>query len=176
MTLIVRCESPASVAATVRQELRSLDPDVAAFRIGTYEEFLGDSLLIRRAAMLLVCGFGVTSLFLAGVGIYGLLSYAVSLRMKEFGVRSALGALPRHLISLVVGSTIRLLLFGAIWGAILSAMAARITAALLTELPRLNSATFAASLVLLALVVLCACALPARMAAKADPASTLRGD
>jgi ABC-type antimicrobial peptide transport system permease subunit len=173
---LLTCRSFCDVRASVRRELRSLDADVAVFRIGNYVDFLADSLFIRKMATVLIASFGAISLFLAGAGLYGLLSYTVLLRIREFGVRAALGALPRDLVALVVQSCIKLLLLGATLGLISSALAARIVASTITGTVRPDWATIVSCLAMLTAVVLVACALPARTAALANPTATLRGE
>jgi predicted permease len=176
MSLVLWCKTPVGIVPSVRRELRSLDSDVAAFRIGNYVEFLADSLLIRKMATVLIASFGAVALFLAGVGLYGLLSYTVSLRIREFGVRAALGALPRDLVALVVQSCMKLLIIGATIGLISSALAARIVATTLAGTVRLDWATIVSCLAMLTAVGFVACTLPARTAGLANPAATLRGE
>ena len=176
MTLVVDCESPRAVVPSIRSELAAVDRDVAAFSIAPYEEFLSNSLLIRKVAMILIVTFGGTALFLAGVGLYGLLAYAVSIRMREFGVRAALGALPADLVILVLRSGVRLVTIGGTIGLLASVAAAKVAASVIAGTIPPDVLTIAGSSAMLAAVAITACVLPARAAGHADPASTLRSE
>lgn len=176
MSLVVHASKPMALVPSIRRELSAVDPDIAAFRIGTYAEFLADALLIRRIAMILIAAFGATALFLAGVGLYGLLSFVVSLRNREFGVRAAVGALPRDLVHLVLGSGLRLLIAGAGIGLACSVLAMRVAASVISGTAEPDAATLAVSVAILFTVAFVAIVLPARAAGQVDPASTLRAE
>lgn len=176
MSLIVSSKRPLALVASIREQLRELDPEVAAFHIEEYDELLSDSLLIRRIAMSLIAGFGGMSLFLGGVGLYGLISYAVSRRMREFGVRVALGARPRDLVRLVLGSGLRLVLVGALIGLVGAAIARRVVLSLLPGVAGGNGLTIASATALLVAIGVLASVMPASRALHADPVETLRGD
>ena len=174
MSLVVDCESPSAIVPSIRGELRTIDRDVAAFKISTYEDLLSDSLLIRKLAMGLISTFGGMALFLAAVGLYGLLSYGVSVRMREFGVRAALGALPADLVKLVLRSGLKLVLLGGLVGIVSSAVAGRFAASVIAGTIPPDVLTITTSFAILAGVAVLASLIPALAAGRANPASTLR--
>ncbi|HTZ90276.1 MAG TPA: ABC transporter permease [Alloacidobacterium sp.] len=176
MSLVVRSQEPLALVPSIREQVRALDPEIAVFRIGKYEEELADSLLIRRIAMTLIAVFGGMSLFLAAVGLYGLVSYVVSRRMREFGIRAALGARPRDLLQLVLGSGLKLVALGVLIGLVGTVVAARLVTSILTGTGGANIVTLASSTALLASIGVLASVIPASRAARADPIETLRDE
>ena len=108
--------------------MAALDPEIAVFKLGTYTGYVADEMLMRRVAMMLITAFAGMELFLAAVGLYGLIAYVVSRRMSEFGGRAALGAQPRDLVRLVVGSGLRLVGIGTVVGVVCSALAVKLVA------------------------------------------------
>lgn len=176
MSLVVHSRKPLALAKSIRRDIAEMDSDVAAFKIGSYTDFLADALLIRRIAMILIATFGATALFLAAVGVYGLLSYVVSLRMREFGLRAALGARPTELVSLVLASAVRLISVGAVAGVAGSFIATRLAGSTIVGSVSPDRLTIGASTAILLFVALIASFIPARMAAQADPSVTLRAE
>lgn len=176
MSLVVRSEQPMKLVPAIRAQLHALDPEIAAFRIGKYEQFLSDSLLIRRIVTGLIVVFGSMALFLAAIGLYGLVSYVVSQRMQEFGVRAALGARPQDLLCLVLGSGLRMVAFGSLIGLAAGAVAERILASMLTGTRGTDVPMMAVAVTLLATIGVVATVIPASRAAHVDPIETLRGE
>jgi putative ABC transport system permease protein len=176
MTLIVHTPRPLALVPSIRGEVNALDKELAVFRVGAYEEFLSESILVRRLSMLLVVLFGAMALFLAAVGLYGLVAYVVSRRVREFGVRAALGASPADLLRLVVGSGLRLIAVGIAIGVAASLVAARAISSVLFGVRPADAFTIVAMVVILAAAGLVASVVPARHAARVDPVEALRGE
>jgi ABC-type antimicrobial peptide transport system permease subunit len=137
-------------------------------------DILGRSLESRRFSARLVGGFGLLALLLSSIGIYGLLSYMVSQRAREIGIRIALGAQRRDIFSLVVGRGAALALTGVFCGLVLAAAAAPALRALLFGVPPLDPGVLVAVALILFAVALLASFLPARRAAGGDPMLALR--
>jgi len=175
MTLVVRTAStPAGFTAAVRNEVRALDKDQAVFSIATLEELLGASIALRRFSMLLLLSFAAIALALAAVGVYGVISYAVTQRTQEIGIRMALGAQAGDVLRLVVGQGLRLVLSGVVIGLAAAFGLTRLLGSLLFEVSATDPLTFALIALLLVAVALLACWIPARRAMKVDPMIALR--
>jgi putative ABC transport system permease protein len=181
MTLMVHAEAaPASLTPAVRRTIRELDPRMPVNDVQTLDQYFSVGLFPFRLLGVVIGGCGLLALFLATVGLYGVLSYSVAQRRREVGVRLALGALHGDILKLVVGQGMGLVGYGLAAGALLSFALTRV----LTSLPlntellfgvsATDSLTFAGVTMLLALVALVACYLPARRAAKVDPMVALR--
>ena len=174
-TLIARTEgSPAAVAAHLQRRLVEIDPHVPVFDVKTMDEHLRFTLLPARLAASVLGLFGLVALLLAGLGLYGVMSYLVSQRSREMGIRIALGARPEDVVRLVVGQGMRLTLFGVIGGILAALGVTRLVAGLLYGISPTDPWTFAAVTAVLAAVALLACLLPARRAAAVDPTVALR--
>jgi putative ABC transport system permease protein len=174
-TLVFRTKlPPQSVAASVLRTLRQLNPKQAAVPIEPIQQIVDHAISPRRFFMLLVTCFGAFGLILASLGIYGVISYSVTRRTHEVGIRLALGAQKSDVLRMVVGQGFRLAVIGVVIG-IGSALAlTRFLASLLYGVKPTDPLTFiAVSLVLIA-VALLACYIPARRAAKVDPMVALR--
>jgi len=166
--------APSSTISHVQDVVKSLDPNVPAFGAHTLAQQKNDSLALQRMAATLLTGFGVLALLLAGIGIYGVLAYAVSRRTREIGVRMALGAQIADVLRLVLGQGLVLTGVGLGLGLVGAVAATRLLTAFLYEVKPLDPMTFVAVSVLLALVALAACWLPARRAACVNPMVALR--
>ncbi|HKC87305.1 MAG TPA: FtsX-like permease family protein, partial [Blastocatellia bacterium] len=140
----------------------------------TMVEVMGASVEARRFNMLLLGVFAAVAMLLAAVGIYGVMSYAVTQRTREIGVRVALGARPRDVIRMVVGRGMLLTSIGAAAGVALSLGLTRLMSGMLFGVGAKDPLTFACVSVLLAGVALLACYIPARRAARVDPMVSLR--
>jgi ABC-type antimicrobial peptide transport system permease subunit len=140
----------------------------------TMTEVLEESLAHRRFQMLLISAFGVTALLLAGLGIYGVVSYTVSRRRSEIGLRLALGARPLHIYAIVFRQVLRPVALGLAAGLAGALATGRVLAALLYEVSPRDPLTMTAVVGLLIAVTFAACLLPARRAICQDPLAALR--
>ncbi|HKE05412.1 MAG TPA: ABC transporter permease [Blastocatellia bacterium] len=175
MNLVVRTTTdPASLTGAVRGAISGLDKDLPVFRVKTMEQFVMDSMATRRFAMTLVGIFASVALALAGVGLYGVLSYSITQRSHEIGIRMALGAQVRDVLRLVVGQGMLLALSGVVLGSAAAFLLTRLMANLLFNVTPSDPLTFATIAFLLTLVALLACFVPARRATKVDPIEALR--
>jgi putative ABC transport system permease protein len=177
INLLVRTEvEPSSLAPAVRGHVAALNKDQAVFNVRTMEQFVAQSVAPRRFSMLLLAAFAAVALVLAGVGIYGMMSYAVTQRTREIGVRMALGAQVSDVLRLVIGQGMKLVLVGVVLGLLASVALTRTIKSLLFSVSTNDPTTYAAIAVLLALVALLACFVPARRATRVDPSIALRGE
>ncbi len=175
MTLYVRASvPPASLAAGIRREIQALEPNLPVPNIQTMPETIGNSLYTARMGAWLLGVFGGLALLLAAVGIYGVLSFSISRRTREMGIRMALGAERSGVFMLVVRDGMWLVGIGMVLGMASGIAAARSVATLLYGIPASDPVTFAAPLVILLAVALIACALPAGRAVRVNPISALR--
>jgi len=160
--------------AALRREVRSLDGTLPVYDIGTLAQQRDGSLYTERLAAALLTLFGLLALSLAAVGIYGVLSYVVTERTREMGIRLALGARPRDLLRLVVGQGLVLTLIGLVIGVGASFALTRLIAKLLFGVSATDPLTFVVIPLLLTGVALLACWIPARRATRVDPLAALR--
>jgi putative ABC transport system permease protein len=176
MTLVVRSTTGADggLAAAVRNQVWAVDKDQPVYDIKPMEQYVADSIAERRFSMLLVAIFAGVALVLAVVGIYGVMSYTVSQRTREIGLRMALGAQGRDILKLVVGQGLLLTLAGVATGLGLAFAVTRAMSSLLFGVSAADPLIFSAVAVLLTSVALVACYLPARRAARVDPMEALR--
>ena len=165
---------PRSVHAAVRREIDSVDPDLAVYQVRSMEDILGESASDRRFSMLLLAGFAALAVVLAATGLYGLLSYGVSQRSSEIGVRMALGAGSFDVSGLILREGLKPALAGVLLGLGGAFLAAQVLRSLLFQVDTFDPLTFAAVPVLLLAVAVVACWLPAARAARIDPTITLR--
>jgi putative ABC transport system permease protein len=175
--LIVRTASePAALAATVRRTIAAIDPTQPIIKLATMDQVIATSTAQRRLALVLFGAFAIAALLLAVAGIYGVLAGAVVERTREIGVRSALGATPGDIIGLIVGEGGRLSVIGIVLGLAGSLALTRYLRTLLFDVSTNDPLTLAAVTVLLGLVTLVACLVPAMRAARVDPSRALRSD
>jgi putative ABC transport system permease protein len=137
-------------------------------------DVVGDTYGTERLALVLLTIFAVVALLLAVAGVYALLSYNVSRQSHEIGIRMALGALPRQVLTLVLGSGARLALFGIIVGVVGGLFATRLLTRLLYQVNASNPFIFAGTALVLLAFALIACYVPARRATRVDPMVALR--
>jgi predicted permease len=169
--------APAALAPAVREVLRQMDPNLPIYNVRTMEEHLNDSafaMMPLRFGAVLAGVQGLLGLLLAAMGLYGVVSYVVSQRTREIGVRMALGARSFDIIRLVVRDGLRLTLIGLAIGLLVSLGFTAILTKVLYGLTPAATPVFVAVVMLLAGVALLACYLPARRAAKVDPMHALR--
>jgi putative ABC transport system permease protein len=167
---------PLSLVSAVRGAIRAVDPELPIHRVMTMEQVVADVMAQPRLTMQLLGAFAVLALVLAAVGIYGVLSYAVTQRTHEIGIRLALGAGQQDVLKLVVKRGMLLTLLGALLGLTASFVLTRLIQTLLFDVSALDPLTFIAVALLLAGVALIACYIPARRATKVDPLTSLRHD
>lgn len=165
---------PLALAAAARDEIGNFDRDLPVEEMSTMTSVIGDSMWRYRFSALLIGLFSALALVLAAAGIYGVMSYAVSRRTREIGIRLALGAQPRNVLVQVVREGMKLAALGLALGAAVSLVLGRAVASLLFGVTATDPVTFAAVSLLLASVALVACYVPARRAAKVDPMIALR--
>ncbi len=164
----------ATLAPVARAQLRELDASVPLFNIRTMNQILADSIAAPRFNALLIVVFAVLALILASVGIYGVISYSVAQRRHEIGIRMALGAKPLDIQQMVVGQGFKLALAGIAIGLLSLFLLTRLMSTLLFEVSATDSITFISVSLILTIVALVACFVPARRAAKTDPMVALR--
>jgi putative ABC transport system permease protein len=175
MTIVVRSGSgSATLANAMRSEVWAVDRDLPVPDIKTMEQLLADSVARRRFNMLLLGIFGGVALVLAAVGIYGVMSYSVTQRTREIGIRMALGASRSDVLKLVVGQGMTLALVGIGIGLAAAFALTRVLTSLLFAVGATDPATFVIISGLLTGVALAACFVPARRATKVDPMTALR--
>jgi putative ABC transport system permease protein len=175
MTIVARTKSdPGAVAGSLRAALTSLDKSVPVYALKPMTEYLHDSLARRRFNLILLTGFGGVALVLAAVGIYGVISYGVTQRTHEIGIRMALGAAKGDVLRLVVRQGMIMALGGVAIGLLASLALTRLMETLLYGVSVTDPLTFTVIALLLTSVALLACFVPARRATKVDPLVALR--
>jgi predicted permease len=171
---VVRTSVPASAVVPVLQrELRALDPELVFLDKGTMRDLADVRLFPVRAGAWLIGAFGALALVVAAVGLYGVIGYSVSRRVREIGIRKALGAQSGQLVGMVLGEGMVLVGIGGVIGGALAAAAARVLSSVLFVGP-FDAVSFAVAFGVLAFVALLANAVPARRAARVDPMVALR--
>ncbi len=174
-TVIARSSGGAILTgAAVRDQIHALDPALPVFDVKSFDDVLRDRADKQRGISTLFAAFGLLALALASLGLYGVMSYAVTRRTHEIGVRLALGATPRQLISLIAKDGFQLTAFGIAIGTVLAYPLARALGALIFGVQIADLATFGATCVVLIAVAMTAALLPAARAAQLDPVAALR--
>jgi putative ABC transport system permease protein len=175
MTFVIRTKGePTAIANAARDVIRALDPEQPVADVRTMERLIGTSVARARFNTLLLTIFAVVALLLAGVGIYGVMAYSVAQRTHEIGVRMALGARAGDALWLIVRRGMALALGGVALGLAASFASTRLLKTLLFNVSVTDPLTFAGIPLVLVLVALLACLIPARRAAKVDPMVALR--
>lgn len=164
----------AAIPVQLREQVQSVDPGLPVFGAKTLDDLLSASLAERRFSMEVVGLFALTALLLAGMGIYGVISYIVSERTREIGIRLALGAQSRNILRMVVRQGLGLALAGAAIGLVAALIVSHLMAGLLYGVRPTDPFTFAGVALLLIAVALLACYIPARRAIRVDPLVALR--
>jgi ABC-type antimicrobial peptide transport system permease subunit len=175
MAVVVRTQGdPVALGPELRRQVHALDPTLAVYDVKTLAAHLGTALYPARAAATLLGLTGALALLLAAIGIYGVLSYLVSLRTREIGVRMALGARREDVVRLVVARGLRLASIGLAIGLGLALATTRFASFLLYGTSPLDPFTFASVVGLLVGTTLVATWTPARRAARVEPVVALR--
>jgi putative ABC transport system permease protein len=175
MRLVVRTAvEPQGLVAAVKEAVRSVDKDMPFSQVTTLEQLMAKSVAQRRLSLSLLGVFALIALAMAAAGIYGVMSYTVTMRAHEFGVRVALGAQAADVLKLVVGLGMKLALAGVAIGLLASFALTRLLANLLYGVSATDPPTFIAVATALVMAALVACLLPARRATKVDPMIALR--
>jgi putative ABC transport system permease protein len=165
---------PSSLANAVRTEVRSIDPMIPVTNVQTVEQVLVSAQSRPRFLTLLLVLFSTVALIIATVGIYGVISFSVARRSKEFALRMALGAQQKDVLGLVMKQGALLTLFGIAAGVFGAFALTRLMASLLFGVPPTDAATFISVSALLAVIALCASFIPAQRATRVDPMQALR--
>ncbi|HET9704948.1 MAG TPA: ADOP family duplicated permease [Vicinamibacterales bacterium] len=177
LTLAVRSDGPDS--ATVQQVsriIRNLDPRMPILSATTMREAIGDSMARPRFLASLSGAFTISALLIAAVGVYGVSAYWVTRRRRELAIRLAVGASPDRLVASVLGRALRLAVIGIAIGLAIALAGARVMSAMLFATDPRDPVTFGGIIVLLAVIAIAACAVPAVKAARIDPMTTLRAE
>ena len=176
LNLVIRTEArdASQIAQAARAEVKAFDPNQIIWRTQTVEELLGTSVAPRRFNMLLLGIFAGVALVLAAVGLYGVMSYSVSWRTHEIGIRMALGAKRADVLRLVVRQGMTMTLIGLALGLVGAFLLSRVMVGLLYGVSHNDPLTFAGVSIVLLVVALLACLLPARRATRVDPIVALR--
>jgi predicted permease len=174
VSLVVRAGDPAAVGAVVRTQLRALDPDVAVYDIRPFQQALDEDLSSSRILGSLFVAFALLALVLAASGLYAVVSYATSQRIKEFGVRIALGATGSDIVRMMLRQTGKLIVIGLILGLAGGRALATLATSLLYRVSPSDPATYASVAVILGSIALLAGYVPVRRATTVDPVSALR--
>jgi putative ABC transport system permease protein len=175
VTLYIRASvPPETLVASVRHEMQALEPNLPVPNIQTMEETIGNSLYASRVGAWLIAGLGGLALILALLGVYGVMSFAISTRTREIGIRIALGADKRTLFGLVIGEGMLLVSIGVVVGLAGAVLASRTLSGFLFGISPYDPVTFAAVPLFLSGVALAACYLPARRAMAVDPVLAIK--
>ncbi len=165
---------PELLLAAVQQEFRALDPKLPIYNVKTLEQYRRDAISEKWIQAVLIGGFGLLALALASLGLYGVLSFSVAERTQEIGIRMVLGARANDVLRLVVGQGIKLIVIGVALGLAGAFAATRVLKSLLYGVSETDPLTFVGMPLVLLIVALVACWIPARRATKVDPMIALR--
>ena len=177
MTVVVKTDSdPHSLVNAIQNEVRAMDREVPVFRVKTMNEYISSSVAAPRFNATLLVVFASVALILTIVGLYGVMSYSVVQRTNEIGIRMALGAQTGDVLRLIVSQGFKLVVLGLAVGLAAAFALTKVISSLLFGVTTKDPLTFGAVALLLALVALLACYLPARRATKLDPLVALRNE
>jgi putative ABC transport system permease protein len=177
MTVLIQTSAdPIQFAPAVRQAIQAVDPDIPISKIQPLAQNVADSLARRRFALTLLGIFGAMAALLTVAGIYGLLAYSVNARVREFGVRSAVGATRTDLVALILREAAILMAPGLACGLLLALIFSSLMKSFVYRLSPLDPLSLASAAVLLILLTMISAWIPARRAAAVDLATALRAD
>ena len=177
VAVVLRTEGdPAEVMASVRRSVNEIDSRDVIYNVQTLNEVVSNSFAARRLSMILLGIFAALALLLACVGIYGVISYLVGQRTQEIGIRVALGAQRNDVLRLIIGGGARMALVGVAIGVVAALGLTRLMSNQLFGVSAHDPLTFAGVAMLLILVAIAACYIPARRAMRVDPIVALRHD
>jgi putative ABC transport system permease protein len=177
VALVIRTNSePGAMLSAVRGELRALDPDLPVFKVATMEDVLQESVAQPRFRAFLIGIFASLALVLVSLGLYGVVSYSVSQRTTEMGIRIALGAQPDSILKLVVFRAAGLAAIGLGIGIVITLVASRVVSRFLFGINAADPVTLGATILVILLVALIASLIPAMRALKVDPVTALRAE
>ena len=175
MNFVIRTQGePLTLAANVRQEIETVDPAQAIFNVRPLEEMMSDSVAERRFNLILLLAFAIVAVLTAAAGIYGIMTYFVSQRTPEIGIRMALGASRRDVLQLILGHGMRLTMLGVAVGLVASLALTRLMASLLFGVSAIDPLTLASVAGFLIFVALLACYVPTHRAINVDPLIAIR--
>jgi ABC-type antimicrobial peptide transport system permease subunit len=176
-TVLVRTAAdPTAIASSVRAAIREIDATLPVYDVTTMDRVIGANLVQERLLAILSGFFGVLALGLCAIGLYGVLSYGVSQRTSEIGLRMALGARPGSILALILGETGRLLAIGIVLGVAIALASTRWIASVLYGVTPTDAFSISVAVAILAAVAMIAGFLPARRAARVDPMVALRNE
>ena len=177
MTMMVKVAGePEAFAATARQTVRQIDASLPAFAIAPLKQVVTESVAQRRFSMLLLGVFALVALFLAAVGLYGVVAYAVSQRTQEIGLRMAIGAQRGDVLRLVLGGGLKLAAIGVAIGIAGALLLSEYVSTMLFGVTRFDIASYVATAAVLLVISALACYVPARRAMRVDPLVALRAE
>jgi len=175
--LIVRTQgNPLAVVAPIEQAIHTVDKDLPIYAVWTMDQLLGNSLAERRLTLVLLSSFAALALLLAAVGIYGVIAYTVRQRTRELGIRLALGAQAGDVQRLILWQGLKLTLIGVAIGLTAAFALTRWMESLLFGVRPADPVAFGMVALVLLLVAICACWIPARRATQVDPLVALRSE
>lgn len=168
--------SPMALADPIRSEVNALNPDLPTYWPMTLDQAIAEPLWFVRVFGTMFMAFGFVALFLASIGLYAVMSFSVSRREREVGIRMALGASAAHVLRLILNGGVRQLAIGLVLGLLLAAAIARVMTVILFDVKPLDPVVFGGVALVLAATGALACLIPARRAARVDPSDAMRSE
>ena len=175
MDVVVRADgSPEALLPSIRQRIAKMDASLALANVNTMDQWLSNSAAQPRLNTVLLTTFAMVALVIAAIGIYGVLAYSVNQRTREIGLRMALGATPVRVLNVIVHEGMKMVLAGVLIGLVGGLALGKTVSSLVFRVPVHDPVTFVVVAVLLTVIALAACIIPARRAARVDPMVALR--